>query len=365
MQMYRLKLDLQLFSQEKTEKATPKKRSESRKKGQVAKSADFPSSLILLFTFAGFAMFGGFYKQRIMNMFDDIFENWLLMELTSENVFNLFDTLVTEMLIFLLPIFSIAILVGIIGNVAQFGFLLTGEPLKMKLSKLNPLQGLKQIFSMRSIVEMLKSLLKLLIIGVLVYQTIASDWSRLLSLSDLSVEQIFAFAAGLTVSMGIKIGAALVILAFADYLYQKYEQEKSMKMSKQDIKDEHKKSEGDPLVKGRIREKQRRMAIQRMMQQIPNADVVITNPTHFAIALKYDSSNMEAPVIIAKGMDHVALRIREIAKEHGVITMENKPLARALYERAEIGDAIPADLFQAVAEVLAYVYKLKGRVKSS
>ncbi|MNE54478.1 Flagellar biosynthetic protein FlhB [compost metagenome] len=134
-------------------------------------------------------------------------------------------------------------------------------------------------------------------------------------------------------------------------------------MSKQDIKDEYKKSEGDPLIKGRIREKQRRMALQRMMQEVPKADVIITNPTHFAIALKYDASQMEAPRIIAKGMDHVALRIKEIAKEHGVITMENKPLARALYERAEIGDVIPPDLFQAVAEVLAYVYKLKGRVK--
>ncbi|MNW61963.1 Flagellar biosynthetic protein FlhB [compost metagenome] len=150
-------------------------------------------------------------------------------------------------------------------------------------------------------------------------------------------------------------------MAVFDYIYQKYEHEKSLKMSKQDIKDEYKKMEGDPIIKGKIRERQRRMAMQRMMQEVPNADVIITNPTHFAVALKYDGSQMEAPQIIAKGQDFVALRIRELAKEHGVITMENKPLARALFHRTEIGDVVPADLFQAVAEVLAYVYKLNGK----
>jgi flagellar biosynthetic protein FlhB len=162
-------------------------------------------------------------------------------------------------------------------------------------------------------------------------------------------------------NLGIKIGAALFIMDVFDYIYQKYEHEKSLKMSKQDIKDEYKKMEGDPIIKGKIRERQRRMAMQRMMQEVPNADVIITNPTHFAVALKYDGSQMEAPQIIAKGQDFVALRIRELAKEHGVITMENKPLARALFHRTEIGDVVPADLFQAVAEVLAYVYKLNGK----
>ncbi|MNC23810.1 Flagellar biosynthetic protein FlhB [compost metagenome] len=152
-------------------------------------------------------------------------------------------------------------------------------------------------------------------------------------------------------------------MAVLDYIYQKYEHEKSLKMSKQDIKDEYKKMEGDPIIKGKIRERQRRMAMQRMMQEVPKADVIITNPTHFAVALKYDGSKMEAPQIIAKGQDYVALRIRELAKEHGVMTMENKPLARALFQRTEIGDVVPADLFQAVAEVLAYVYKLKGKRK--
>ncbi|MGO4543891.1 flagellar biosynthesis protein FlhB [Paenibacillus sp. 2TAB23] len=365
MRNYRLELDLQLFSQEKTEQATPKKKDEARKKGQVAKSADLAGSFILLFVFMSFIMLGSYFKQHIMMLFGNLFEDWLLMDLTVGNVLSLFTEITIEMLLILLPVFVIAILVGILGNIVQFGFLLTGEPLKMKLEKVNPINGFKQIFSAKTLVEFLKSVLKLLIVGVLVYLAISKEWERILVLAGLPIQQIFSFTAGLTVKLGIEIGAVLTALALADYFYQRYEHNKSLKMSKQDIKDEHKKSEGDPLIKGRIRERQRRMAFQRMMQEVPNADVIITNPTHFAIALKYDASKMEAPKIIAKGMDHVALRIREIAKENGVVMMENKPLARALYERAEIGDVIPPDLFQAVAEVLAYVYKMKGRVKSS
>ncbi|MFD0587569.1 flagellar biosynthesis protein FlhB [Paenibacillus sp. GCM10027627] len=361
MRKYRYELDLQLFSQEKTEKATPKKREESRKKGQVAKSSDLPAALILLFVFASFAMLGGFYKSRINDMFGGLFQDWLTMEITTENVMSLFLNIAKQSLIMLLPIFSIVVVIGVLGNVVQFGFLLTGEPLKMQISKLNPIEGFKRIFSMRSLVEFLKSILKVTIIAVLVYLTIVREWDNLLSLSMQPLEDIFAFTASLTIKLGLETGAVLAALAFLDFLYQRYEHEKSIRMSKQDIKDEYKKSEGDPLIKGRIRERQRRMALQRMMQDVPKADVVITNPTHFAIALKYDASKMEAPTILAKGMDHVALRIKEVAKENGVITMENKPLARALYERAEIGDVIPGDLFQAVAEVLAYVYKMKGR----
>lgn len=365
MRNYRLKLDLQLFSQEKTEQATPRKREEARKKGQIARSADLPGSLILMFVFMSFIMLGGYFKAHIMMLFGNLFEDWLLMDLTAGNVMTLFNDVAVQLLLILLPIFAIAVITGILGNIVQFGFLLTGDPLKMKFSKLNPVNGFKQIFSTKTVVEFLKSILKLLIVAVLVYMTIMKEWNRILVLASLPVQQIFSFIAGLTVKLGIEIGAVLTVLALADYFYQRFEHNKSLKMSKQDIKDEHKKSEGDPIIKGRIRERQRKMALQRMMQEVPNADVIITNPTHFAIALKYDATKMEAPKIIAKGMDHVALRIKEIAKQNGVVTMENKPLARALYERAEIGDVIPPDLFQAVAEVLAYVYKLKGRVKSS
>lgn len=364
MRNYRLELDLQLFSQEKTEQATPKKKDEARKKGQIARSSDLPGSFNMMFTCLSFIMLGDYYKQHIMMMFGNLFEDWLLMELTTGNVMTLFNEITSELLFILMPIFAITIIIGILGNVVQFGFLLTGDPLKMKLSKLNPINGFKQIFSAKTIVEFLKSVLKLLIITILVYMVVSKEWDRMLLLASLPIQQIFSFTAELTVKLGIEIGAVLTVLALADFFYQRYEHNKSLRMSKQDIKDEHKKAEGDPIIKGRIRERQRKMAMQRMMQEVPKADVIITNPTHYAIALKYDAAMMEAPKIIAKGMDHVALRIREIAKENGIVTMENKPLARALYERSEIGDVIPPDLFQAVAEVLAYVYKMKGRVKS-
>lgn len=364
MRKYSLELDLQLFSQEKTEQATPKKKAEARKKGQVARSADLPGSFIMLFTFMSFMMLGGFYKQHILMLFGNLFEDWLLMELTAGNVMTLFNDVTIELLLILMPIFAIAFVIGILGNIIQFGFLLTGEPLKMQLNKLNPINGFKQIFSARTLVEFLKSVLKLLIIGILVFMAVSREWETILVLASLPIQDIFSFTAGLTLKLGIETGAVLTVLALADYFYQRYEHGKSLRMSKQDIKDEYKKSEGDPLIKGKIRERQRRMALARMMQEVPKADVIITNPTHFAVALQYDASQMEAPKIIAKGMDHVALKIREVAKASGVAMMENKPLARALYERAEIGDVIPPDLFQAVAEVLAYVYKMKGRVKS-
>ncbi|MBO9599372.1 MAG: flagellar type III secretion system protein FlhB, partial [Cohnella sp.] len=191
-----------------------------------------------------------------------------------------------------------------------------------------------------------------------------SEKKRFLELATVPVKDIFGYVASLTIRLGIFVAALLFLLAIADYIYQKYEYEKKLKMSKQDIKDEHKNAEGDPLIKGKIKSRQRQMALMRMMQEVPNADVIITNPTHFAVALQYDGTKMDAPKVIAKGQDYLALRIREIAKEHNVITMENKPLARALYERTEIGDSVPADLFQAVAEVLAYVYRLKGRKKA-
>jgi flagellar biosynthetic protein FlhB len=226
---------------------------------------------------------------------------------------------------------------------------------------LNPITGAKNIFSIRSLVEFIKSLLKLSIVGVVCYTTIIAQKDSFLALSKLPVESIFIFTAKITLSLGLKIGAILIALALFDYMYQKYEYEKKLKMSKQDIKDEYKKSEGDPLIKGKIREKQRRMALQRMMQDVPQADVVITNPTHFAVALRYDAKEMESPVVIAKGQDYIALKIRELATANNIILMENKPLARALYDQVEIGQAVPNDLFQAVAEVLAYVYRLKSK----
>lgn len=359
---YRYSLNLQLFSQEKTEKATPKKRQDTRKKGQVAVSQELSGAVILLMTFSTMLMLGGFFKDRMFNMIRDTFRDRLLMNLSNENVISYFSYLFVQFLILMAPIFIICVLMGLIVNYMQVGFLFTGEPLKMQLNKLDPIKGFKNMFSMKALVQFLKSIFKLTIIGVIAYLSLWGERESILQLSHMALEDILSFTAELTVMLGIKVGAALLVLAAFDYMYQKYDFEKNIRMSKQDIKDEYKKSEGDPLIKGKIKERQRRMAMMRMMQEVPKADVVITNPTHFAVAIKYEGNSMEAPKIIAKGQDYVALRIKQIAKDNGVVTMENRPLARALFERTEIGDSIPADLFQAVAEVLAYVYKLKSKI---
>ncbi|MEI7027317.1 flagellar biosynthesis protein FlhB [Paenibacillus sp. y28] len=363
MQRFRHRLNLQLFSGEKTEPATPKKKQESRKKGQVAKSQEIPSALILLFSFMFLNLFSGFYKENVYRLFTVTFQDYILMPVTPENVRVIFMNMAYHAMIVLAPLMLVGMVFAVLGNYVQIGFLLTGEPLIMKFSKLNPIEGFKKIFGMRSLVEFLKSCLKMSIIGIFTFTSLWKEKEQLMKLGHVPLPDILSFTASLTVKLGLQFGFIMLILAFFDYLYQRYEYEKNLRMSKQDIKDEYKKTEGDPLIKGKIREKQRRMAIQRMMQEIPKADVIITNPTHFAIAIQYDASKMEAPTVIAKGMDYIALKIRSVAKEHGIITMENKPLARALYDQVEIGEAIPGDMFQAVAEVLAYVYKLKGKVK--
>ncbi|MBP2001103.1 flagellar biosynthetic protein FlhB [Paenibacillus shirakamiensis] len=360
---FRHRLDLQLFAGEKTETATPKKRQDARKKGQVAKSMDISGSLVLLSSFLCLLIFGDYIKTRLLTLFTEVLVGRLTMQVTNDNVVNMLGRYGVQILIMLAPVFVAVIIVGLLANYVQVGFMLNGEGIKMKFSKLNPIKGFKNIFSIRSLVEFLKSIFKLTIISYLVYSTIWGERGEIAKLGQEPVETTFSFSVKLTMNLGIKIGVALFILAVLDFLYQRYEHEKSIKMSKQDIKDEYKKMEGDPMIKGKIRERQRQMAMRRMMQEIPKADVIITNPTHFAVALKYDGVHMESPQVIAKGQDFTALKIREIAKEHGITIMENKPLARALFARSEIGDSIPSDLFQAVAEVLAYVYKLQGKVK--
>ncbi|MVO99143.1 flagellar biosynthesis protein FlhB [Paenibacillus lutrae] len=363
MESLRLKLDLQLFSQEKTESATPKKRQDSRKKGQVAKSMELPAAFILFFSFLSFYMIGGFMKEKLVDLFTGSLRHDLLMDVTMSNIQMLSYRILVQFLILLAPIMILTMVTALAANYMQIGFLLTGDPLKMKLNKINPIEGFKKIFSMRSFIDFLKSILKIVIIGVVVYLTLWGEKEKLLALSHVPLEKALQYVWSMTLMLGIKIAIILVVLAVFDYLYQRYEFEKSIRMSKQDIKDEYKKTEGDPFIKGKIREKQRRMAMQRMMQEIPKADVIITNPTHYAVAIRYDAANMQAPTVVAKGTDFVALKIREIAKEHGILIMENKPLARALHAQVELEEAIPGDLFQAVAEVLAYVYKIKGRTK--
>jgi flagellar biosynthesis protein FlhB len=354
-------LDLQLFSQEKTERATPRKRNEARQKGQVAKSMELPGALIMLGGFSLLSIYGAAMGKGLARIFSASFHEYILWEVTPQNVIDMFSQLMREGLTLLLPLMATAVALALISNYLQVGILLTGDPLKMKFGKLNPIQGAKHLFSLKSIVEFLKSMVKLTIIGVICFIMLWGEQEKLLSLGRMPLEAMYLYIASITLRMGLWIGGALLVMAIFDYYYKRFEYEKSLRMSKQDIKDEYKKTEGDPLIKGKIREKQKRMALQRMMQEVPKADVVITNPTHFAVAIRYDASEMDAPRVIAKGVDYVALRIKQSAREHGVTLMENKPLARALYAQVEIGESIPQQLFQAVAEVLAYVYNLRNK----
>ncbi|ADU30741.1 flagellar biosynthesis protein FlhB [Evansella cellulosilytica] len=357
-----IKLDIQYFAQEKTEKATPKKRKESRQKGQVSKSSDVNTSFILLFVFLAFWLMGSFSVDQLIGITRYSFQEYLLMELTEANVYSMFINFSIQAAIVVGPFMFIAMLAAIFSNYLQVGILFAPEAIKMKLSKLDPIQGAKRIFSVRALVEFLKSLLKIVCVGFAGFTVIWIAIDDILMLSLYSVGESVRLIGNLLIMMGLAVAFLLIFLSVFDYLYQKYDHEKNIKMSKQDVKDEYKKTEGDPLIKSKIKEKQRQMAMSRMMAEVPKADVVITNPTHYAIALKYDDQNMAAPIIVAKGVDFIALKVINIAKNNNVMTVENRPLARALYAQADIGDPVPEDLFKAVAEVLAYVYRIQNKL---
>ncbi|MBU9720335.1 MULTISPECIES: flagellar biosynthesis protein FlhB [Bacillaceae] len=357
-----LSLDLQYFSQEKTEKATPKKRQESRKKGQVSKSSDVNTAFILLFVFLSFMFIGPFASEQLFTLTGFTFQEYLLIELTEENVQAMFIEYTFQAVAVVAPIMLAAMVAGIVSNYMQVGFLFAPEAIKMKLEKINPIKGFKRIFSVRALVEFLKSMLKITLVGIVTFSVLWIFIDDILKLSLYTVEESVRFVGNLMVIMGLAVAVLLIFLSVLDYMYQKYDHEKNIRMSKQDVKDEYKKTEGDPLIKSKIKEKQRQMAMSRMMQEVPKADVVITNPTHYAVALKYDNENMEAPIVIAKGVDFIALKVIKVAKHNGVMTVENRPLARALYSQAEIGDQVPEDLFKAVAEVLAYVYRIQKKL---
>ncbi len=357
-----LRLNLQFFSGEKTEPATEKKREETRKKGQVAKSVDIATAFILLTSFSILAILGRSFNERILRILHRSFEQNLNIEITQKTIYPIFLDLAQQVAWIVVPMLLGAMIAGLVANYMQVGVLFTLEPIQFKLDKLNPLSGLKRMFSLRSVIEMLKSMLKIILISIVAFSILWSNIGQIRELSGNTIGGILTVVGSLTIRIGLFAGGTLLVLAFIDYVYQKYEHEKGIRMSKQDIKDEYKKMEGDPEVKSKIKQKQREMAMRRMMSEVPNADVVITNPTHFAIALKYDDDKMDAPVIIGKGADLIAQKIKEIAKKNNIATVENKPLARALYNKVEIGDVVPEQFFKAVAEILAYVYRLKRKV---
>ena len=281
--------------------------------------------------------------------------------LSLESVEGLAWTWVMKIAVIVLPIFLTIVVAGLLGNYLQVGFLFSAESLKPSFEKINPLQGFKRIFSLKGAVELVKNLLKLAVVGAVVYFTLVSEIEGLLPLMDQSVWGILVYIGKIMFKIVLTTSWVLVVMAILDYMYQRWEYERGLRMSKQEVKDEFKQTEGDPTVRARIRRMQRERARRRMMAAVPRADVVITNPTHIAVALEYDGDRMLAPRVVAKGAGFIAENIKDIAKQHGVPVVENKPVAQVLYKMVEVEEAIPENLYRAVAEVLAYVYSLKEK----
>ena len=362
------KINLQLFADgpgggDKTEKATPKKRREARKKGQVFQSREISTAMVLMFVFIALRIFGSNIYNQIIDFSRKVFTEYP--EIEDLYMPDILLRIYTDAVIVLLkavgPILLIALLTGLIVSYAHDGFLFTLETLKPKFDRINPLSGFKRLFSMRSLVELLKAVLKIVIIGFVSYSYLNNQAQAILSLMDTELLNIASFIGLTSLNLAIRICVALIILGAADFGYQWWEYEKNLKMTKQELKEEYKQTEGNPEIKSKIKQKQRQLSMHRMMQEIPKADVVITNPTHYACVLKYDAEVSPAPTLVAKGQDYIALRIKEIARENKVEIVENKPLARSIYDAVDIGQAIPPELYQAVAEVLAFVYSLKGK----
>jgi flagellar biosynthetic protein FlhB len=349
--------------QEKTEPATGKKREEARKKGQVAQSREIPSVLVLLSAFSVFYFAGSWMFSQTTDLARTLFLQMAHWGATSEDAHAMFWYLFQRIVLILAPLVCVVAIAGVVGNVAQFGFMIVENVLTPKFSKLNPIAGLKRVFSVRGLVELLKSILKIIIIGGISYATLKGEMDQIPGLVDQDVWSILSFFGRVALKMGFYTCLVLIVLAGVDYLFQLWKHERDLRMSKQEIKDENKQREGDPAIRARIRSAQREMAMRRMMQSVPEATVIITNPTHLAIAIQFDRG-MYAPKVLAKGADHVAARIREVANENNIPIIEQKALARILYKEVEIGQFIPADLYHAVAEILAYVYRLKGLVSA-
>ena len=348
--------------QERTEQASPKKREDARKKGQVARSMELNSVAVLFFGLMSLMFFSGWLLQQMAGGFYSNIARIPNLNLTPSTVYDLFKENGFRYLQTVFPIMIIIALVGILINFAQVGALFTLEPLTPKADKLDITKGAKRIFSKKTAVSLLRDIFKIIIIGYIAFITIRAEVPQFYLLADQSVGQILKFAAGMALKVGLRISLALLFLAILDFAFQKFEFEKDLCMTRQELKEEYREFEGDPQIKARIRRIQREMAKKRMLKDVEKADVVVTNPTHIAVALKYNLAEDSAPIVVAKGERLIAEKIKEVARKFNVPVIENKPLARALFEFAEIGAAIPAKLYRAVAEVLAFVYKQKGKI---
>ncbi len=363
-------LDLQLFAKEgpggeKTEDATSKKLKDVRNEGNVAKSVEIVTAATLLVLYICLRFAIEFVGERLIHTFDTFFS--LIPRIVHDGVqideFNylLLQTLLDIGLI-IAPFLILGFVIAFFSNSLQFKYQITTKPLMPKFNKLNPISGFKRMFSMNTLIELLKSIIKVVAIGYISYSVLVEHVEELFLLYDMSINQGLLLMYDIILELLMKICIVFCVIAAADFMYQKWKFKEDNKMTKQEVKDEFKNQEGDPKVKGQQRQRMQQASMRRMMAAIPEADVVITNPTHFAVALSYESGRGQAPVVVAKGADFLAGRIKDIAREHSVEIVENKPLARMLYYNVELGAEIPPELYQAVAEVLAYVYQLHNKV---
>lgn len=348
-------------SQEKTEQATPKRLEDARDKGNVARSMELNSVCVLFAGLAGLYFFGPAMTSQLAVLSRTILANCASFPLTTDSVHSYVASGAWMMLNLLGPVVLTIMAVGLLINYAQVGVLFTAHPLTPELSKINPIEGFKRLFSLRSLVELAKGIIKILIVGYVTYVTLKGQYRDFLPLMDQTATQILAFAVHSSFVLFLRLCLVLLVLSILDYGFQRWEYQRNLRMTRYEIKEETKQQEGPPHLRARIRALQREIARRRMMKKVPKADVVITNPVHVAVALQYDTETMEAPTVTAKGARLIAERIKQIARESDVPIVENPPLAQTLFRSVDIDSQIPFDLYQTVAEILAYVYRLKEK----
>lgn len=367
-----LQYNLQFFAKdgpggEKTEPATAKKLNDARKDGQVAKSKEIGNAFGLLALFLVLKGWVGRIGNSFLEFFTGIYSqipgavkqyDGAVPVTTIRAIFN---NLIIEIIVIAGPVFVVGVLVAFLCDYFQVKWKPTTKPLRPKFNKMNPIKGVKKLFSKSSLVELLKSVLKLGLIGQVVISYLKDKQNEIFILYDISLKQAIGLTGELVIDLGIRISAIYIIIGLLDYVYQKHKFSEDMKMTKQEVKDEYKDQEGDPKIKSKQKQRMREASMRRMMQQLPEADVVITNPTHYAVAIKYDAEKYDAPYVLAKGEDYLAQKIKDAARENHIEIVENKPLARMLYANVEVGELVPPELYQAVAEVLAFVYRLQGK----
>ena len=368
--MYSFRYDLQLFAKdgeggEKTEEPTAKKLTDARKKGQAAKSKEITTASSLLIFFIAIKIFLGFIGGRFLESYHYLYSGitkYTDNEFTLQIACSLLGSVFQIIIITLIPFLAISFATVFISELVQVKWQISFEPMKPNFNKFNPVSGMKRIFSKDKIVDLVISLVKIAVLTYIVYDFLKDRWAMVLNMYSYTLFQAIELIGNTVIDIGIRISVIFFIVAVADWRYRKWKFHEDMKMTKQEVKDEFKNAEGDPKIKSQQRARMQQASQRRMMNALPQADVVITNPTHLAVAILYDKTKYEAPIVVAKGADFLASKIKDVANENDIEIVENKPLARMLYHNVDVGAQIPPELYQMVAEILAYVYNIKGKL---